>query len=34
MTVTLDAWVSTKEDLDDLEPTAFVLVANDDTTPT
>ena len=29
MTVTLDAWVSTKADLKDLEPTAFVLVAED-----
>jgi hypothetical protein len=28
MTVTLDAWVSTKEDLDDLKPVEFVLLEN------
>ena len=33
MTLELDAWVSTKEDLEDLKPTQFVLVANDDGLP-
>ena len=33
MSVTIDAWVTTKEDLDDLEPVEFVLVDDDpDTT--
>jgi hypothetical protein len=32
MTITLDAWVATKEDLDDLKPVEFVLVADDQDT--
>ena len=31
MTLTLDAWVSTKADLSKLKPTAFVLVVDDET---
>ena len=34
MTITLDAWVSTKENLKDLEPTAFVIVDDDPLTTT
>ncbi len=32
MSVTIDAWVTTKEDLDDLKPVEFVIVDDDDTT--